>query len=266
MILIRPDRVAGLVYRYYLVLSRSSFRVMDIVFWPVMDLLVWGFVSSYFLGFGNAAPAAVTFLIGGIIFFNVLYRAQQSISVSFLEDLWSRNLLSIFVSPVTVSEFVSATYMVGLAQAVAVLLIMSVIAVLLYHYNILTLSFFIVPLFVNLLVMGWWLGLLTVGCILRYGHQAEALAWAVPFLLQPLCAVFYPVSVLPMPMQKIAWFIPATHVFEGMRYILAGGKNPDGYLLWACGLNALYWTASVVFFGAMLARARERGSLAKIVN
>ena len=93
-----------------------------------------------------------------------------------------------------------------------------------------------------------------------------ALAWAVPFLLQPLCAVFYPVSVLPMPMQKIAWFIPATHVFEGMRYILAGGKNPDGYLLWACGLNALYWTASVVFFGAMLARARERGSLAKIVN
>ncbi len=266
MLTVRPDRVAGLCYRYYLVLSRSSFRVMDIVFWPVMDLLVWGFVSNYFSSLGGSAPQAVTFLVGGIIFFNVLYRAQQSISVSFLEDLWSRNLLSIFVSPITVAEFVSATYVVGVAQALAVTFIMSVLAAFLYAFNMLSLSWYLIPLFVNLLVMGWWLGLGTTALILRYGYQAEALAWAVPFLLQPVCAVFYPVSVLPGWLQSVAWFVPATHVFEGMRHILGGGNQCSLYLIKASLLNLLYWVATTAFFGAMINRARERGSLAKIVT
>lgn len=267
MLVVRLDRVFALCYRYLLVLSRSSFRVMDIVFWPVMDLLVWGFVSSYFAKSGGVVSPAVSFLVGGIIFFNVLYRAQQSISVSFLEDLWSRNLLSIFVSPITVAEFVSATYVVGVAQSVTVTIIMSLMASLLYAFDIFSMSWYLIPLFVNLLVMGWWLGLGTTAFILRYGYQAEALAWAVPFLLQPVSAVFYPVSVLPTALQAIAWLLPSTYVFEGMRNILQGGADSTStlYLVKAALFNLLYWTVTVVFFGKMLSRARERGSLAKIV-
>ena len=266
MFLIRPDRVAGLCNRYFYIFARSGFRALDIVFWPVMDLLVWGFVAQYFMRLDAKNPTAITFLIGAIIFFNILLRAQQSISVSCLEDLWSRNLLNVFIAPITVAEFVSATYVVGLTQIAAVSVIMSSIAYALYSFNILSLSFTLIPLFLNLLVMGWSLGMMTTALIFRFGHQAEALAWAVPFLVQPVSAVFYPVSVLPPWLQPIAHLVPATYVFEGMRAVLSGQTSGlSQYLYTATALNVVYFVAVSIFFGAMLNSARERGALAKLV-
>jgi len=274
MILVRPARVRGLCARYFYIYTRSGFRVLDIVFWPVMDLIVWGFVAKYFMrldtganasGAASGVPGAITFLIGAIIFFNILYRAQQSISVSFLEDLWSRNLLNIFVAPITVAEFVAATYVVGIAQIAVVSSLMSGLAYLLYAFNILSLSFALIPLFLNLLVMGWSLGMMTTALVFRFGHQAEALAWAVPFLIQPISAVFYPVSVLPSWLQPVAYMVPATYVFEGMRHVLGGHADITQYLLTASGLNLLYFVLISFFFGGMLNNARERGALAKLV-
>lgn len=270
-ILVRPARVRGLCARYFYIYTRSGFRVLDIVFWPVMDLVVWGFVAKYFMRLDTGATAsataggAITFLIGAIIFFNILYRAQQSISVSFLEDLWSRNLLNIFVAPITVAEFVAATYVVGIAQIAVVSTLMSVLAYFLYTFNILNLSFALIPLFLNLLVMGWSLGMMTTALVFRFGHQAEALAWAVPFLIQPVSAVFYPVSVLPNWLQPVAYMVPATYVFEGMRHVLAGQGEISRFLLIASALNVFYFVLVSFFFGGMLNNARERGALAKLV-
>jgi ABC-2 type transport system permease protein len=265
---IRFDRVFGLFRRYVFIYMRASFRILDVVFWPVMDLLVWGFVSVYFIGLNGAGtkPGAITFLVGAIILFNILYRAQQAVTISLLEDLWSRNLLNIFVAPITVAEFVCATYMVGLAQVVFVGLSTSVMAYFLYHFNILTLGFLLVPLFLNLIVMGWSLGLLASGLILRFGHQAEALCWAIPYLVQPFSAVFYPVSVLPVWLQPISRMIPASHVFEGMRRILQGDSHVGGELAWATGLNIMYWIFFSALYARMLQAARVRGSLARLVS
>lgn len=264
---LRLDRVLGLALRTFYVYTRTGFRAADIVFWPVMDLFVWGFVSTYFMRLDADKPAsAITFLIGGIIFFNLLYRAQQSVSLVFLEEMWSRNLINIFVAPITVVEFMAAAFLTGFVQIFLVGLIMSSLAFVLYSFNLLTLSFWLIPLFLNLLFMGWALGMGTAAVILRYGHQAEALAWAVPFLVQPISAVFYPVSVLPAWLQPISYMVPSTYVFEGMRHILAGDAMVVGYLLKAGGLNLIYWTAAIVLLGFMLANARERGSLAKLVS
>jgi ABC-2 type transport system permease protein len=266
--LLRADRVYGLFLRYVFIYVRANFRILDVAFWPVMDLLVWGFVSVYFTGLGGngAKPGAITFLVGAIILFNILYRAQQAVTISLLEDLWSRNLLNIFVAPITVAEFVCATYMVGLAQVLFVGLSTSILAYFLYHFNILSLGFLLVPLFLNLIVMGWSLGLFASGLIMRYGHQAEALCWAIPYLVQPFSAVFYPVSVLPAWLQPIAFLIPASHVFEGMRHILQGNSDVGGQLAWACGLNLFYWIFFSVFYARMLQAARVRGSLARLVS
>ncbi len=265
MILVRPGRVMGLCHRYFYIYTRSGFRLLDVVFWPVMDLIVWGFVAKYFMRLDSANPTAITFLIGAIIFFNILNRAQQSISVSFLEDLWSRNLLNAFVAPITVAEFVASTFVVGLTQIFAVALIMSGLAFCLYTFNILTISFALIPLFLNLLVMGWALGMFTTSLIFRFGHQAEALAWAVPFLIQPISAVFYPVSVLPDWLQPVAYLVPATYCFEGMRAVLSGHGDITSYLLTASALNLFYFLSVCLFFAAMLNNARERGALAKLV-
>jgi ABC-2 type transport system permease protein len=230
-----------------------------------MDLLVWGWVSNYMLSNQNGVPQMVTFLVGSIILFNILYRAQQGITVSFLEDIWSRNLLNVFAAPVRASEFIASTYLVGLAQALMVLVVMAVAAAAIYNFDLSAIGWTLLPLFLNLLIMGWWLGMFTTALILRFGNQAEALAWAVPFLIQPLSAVFYPVSILPKFLQPVSNCIPAAHVFEGMREILQQNKFPQEHLITATILNAIYMTLSALFFAFMFKEARRKGLISKLV-
>lgn len=258
------NRVSALVMKYIFICSRNSFRAMDVLFWPVMDLLVWGFVTMYMLQVSNTVPGLITFLIGAVIMWNIFYRAQQVVCISFLEDLWSRNLLNIFTAPVQVREFVVATYILGSLQAVIVLVIMSLVAVVFYGFNILDLGIYAGLLFANLMLMGWALGLVATALIVRWGPQAEVLAWAVPFLIQPISAVFYPVSVLPQPLQVVAHYVPAAHAFEGMRAIMTGSYET----IWthiglAFALNALYLVGSGVLFRLLFEQAREKGLLAK---
>lgn len=257
--------VGALCKRYIYIYSRNSFRILDVTFWPVMDLLVWGWVSSYMLSTQNGIPQMVTFLVGSIILFNILYRAQQGITVSFLEDIWSRNLLNIFTAPVRASEFIAATYLVGLAQALMVLGVMAIAAGAIYNFDMRALGWTLLPLFLNLLIMGWWLGMFTTALILRFGNQAEALAWAVPFLVQPLSAVFYPVSILPKFLQPVSNSIPAAHVFEGMREVLQQNRFPQEHLLTATVLNVIYMTLSALFFAHMFKEARRKGLIGKLV-
>ena len=257
-------RISGLILRYRYLYSRSTFRLLDLFFWPVMDLLVWGFLTMYMLKLNSAIPHLVTFLIGAIIFWDVLYRSQQAVTVSFLEDIWSANLLNIFIAPIRISEFITATYCVGLLQCIIVLLLTSVLAFFFYQYNVLQIGFALLPFFLNLLLMGWWMGMITTALIIRWGHSAEALAWAVPYLIQPIAAVFYPLSVLPAWLQPIAVCMPATHVFEGMRGILRGEPLDPMRLVLAFTLNLMYMVACALFFRKMFEIARQRGLLTKI--
>lgn len=258
------NRVRALIMKYAFICSRNTFRAMDVCFWPVMDLLVWGFLTIYILKISNSVPGLVTFLIGAIIMWNVLYRAQQVICVSFLEDVWSRNLLNIFAAPVRVREFVASAYIIGLIQSLIVLVLLSVLAVFFYSFNILSIGVSLGLLFANLLLMGWSLGLATTALIVRWGQPAEVLAWAVPFVMQPVCAVFYPVSILPGWLQAVAHCVPASYVFEGMRAILTGDFSHNWqYIGIAFMLNAIYMTMAGLLFGFMFEKAREKGLLAK---
>ncbi len=255
--------VRALLIKAGFVTSRNTFRALDVCFWPVMDLLIWGFVSVYMLKLSHAVPTAVTFLIGGTILWNVLFRAQQVISVTFLDELWSRNLLNLWASPVRASEYVSATYIMGTIQAVLVVLIMGGVAAWFYGFNLLSLGVSAAFLFVNLMLMGWWIGLMVLALVLRFGPPAEALAWALPYILQPVSAVFYPVSVLPAWMQQIAAFVPSAHVFEGMRQVLEHGYLDPNHIYAAFALNAVYMVLAGVSFNYFLEEARKKGFLAK---
>ena len=164
--------VSALVQRYTYLYSRSVPRVLEMVFWPVMDLLVWGFLTTYLLKSEMGVPRSITFLIGAMIFWDVLYRSQQAITISFLEDIWSHNLLNIFVAPIRVREFVAATYVVGFVKILLTVVVMGVLALLWYNFNLLTLGFSLIPFFVNLLVMGWAVGMFTAGLIIRWGQAA----------------------------------------------------------------------------------------------
>lgn len=255
--------IKALIVKYIFTCSRNNFRVMDIFFWPVMDLILWGFVTIYMLKVSNAVPTMITFFISAIILWNILYRAQQVVSVSFLDDVWSRNLLNIFAAPISAVEYVGASYLVGLVQSLVVLILLGTLSYYLHSLNILTMGLALGLLFGNLILMGWSIGLMTTSCILRWGTNAAALAWAVPGLLQPLSAVFYPVSVLPAWVQPFAYCLPASHVFEGMRQILAGGGVNINHIVSAFLLNIVYMAVAAWLFKFCLDGARMRGALVK---
>ncbi|MCS7049563.1 MAG: ABC transporter permease, partial [Verrucomicrobiae bacterium] len=133
-------------------------------------------------------------------------------------------------------------------------------------FNLYAMGFALIAFFINLLIMGWAMGMLTTGLILRWGQAAEALAWGIPFLVQPIAAVFYPVNVLPAWVQPIAWVVPATHVFEGMRAVLQHREFDQAHFIWAIGLNVIYLLGGAWFFRWMYASARARGLLAKLAT
>ena len=255
--------VKALIVKYAFTCSRNNFRLMDVFFWPVMDLLLWGFVTVYMLKVSNAVPTFITFFIAAIILWNVLYRAQQVVSVSFLDDVWARNLLNIFAAPIRASEYVGASYIMGLLQAFVVLIVLGTLAYFVHSLNILTMGVYLGLLFGNLILMGWSIGLVTTACILRWGPPAEALAWAIPGIIQPLSAVFYPISVLPQWLQPVAVCFPASHVFEGMREILAKHSMSPSHLFYAFTLNVVYMVAAAYIFKICLDGAKMRGSLVK---
>lgn len=257
-------RVQALLIRHLYLYKRSVPRIMDIFYWPVMELLLWGFLSLYLNKLNLAGFNAVALLLGAVIFWDLLNQSQKAMAVAFLEDVWERNLLNIFVTPLRVSEFLMSTFLLGFVRIAIVSAVMSALALLFYQFNVLLFGMFLIPFFLNLLVFGWSLGLFTTGIILRYGTSAQVLAWGFIFLIQPFSAVFYPVSALPVWLQYFSYLLPSTYVFEGMRAVIATGSLPAGLLGMAIVTNVVYLVLVSLFFMRMFAYVKRQGKLMKL--
>lgn len=259
--------ISALVLRYLFLYTRSPMRLVELVFWPVVDLVVWGNVTVFiqqnsteqFGGF-------ITFILGAMILWDIMFRAQQGVAISFLEDVWTRNLLNIFVAPVRTSEYLCATFFVGFLRILVTVVVLGLISWIGYSFNIFILQWWLIPFFASLMVFGWSLGMISTALILRWGLAAESLAWAVPFFLQPVVAAFYPVHVMPAWAQPIAWCLPATHIFEGMREVIRTGTMSWSALGWAAALNVLYLALAGWLFVWILELTRKRGLLTKFAT
>jgi ABC-2 type transport system permease protein len=257
--------ISALLYRYILLYARNRIRLFELFFWPIVQLLVWGFVTSYLQSKGGGSfPRFITFLIGGIILWDSLFRSQQGVAISFLEDVWTRNLINIFAAPVRMSEYLGASFCVGILRVGLTAIVLALIALLAYGFNLFEFKFSLIGFYANLMLFGWVLGILSICLILRFGHSAESLAWAIPFMIQPFAAVFYDVSTLPGWMQHIAWAMPPAYVFEGMRKCLADDSAPWEYVIKAATLNVCYLAIAGWFFARTLTNVREKGLLTKV--
>ena len=257
-------RVLAYTTRHLYLYKRSLPRLMEIFYWPLLDLLIWGFISTYLSSYQGVLPKFIGFIIGALILWDILFRSQQGLTISFLEDMWSSNLLNLFVSPLSVLEYICSLLVVSLVKLVSSSGMMIALAWLLYSYNIFEFGFHLIPLVVNLIIMGWAIGIITTGIILRYGQEAEVLAWGIAFLFQPFSAVFYPVEILPPVVQTITKFIPSAHVFEGMRHVIATGSFPMEHFIWASLLNIAYLAAAILFFYWNFKAVKKEGILAKV--
>lgn len=257
-------RINALLIRHLYLYKRSFPRLMDVAYWPLMEILLWGFLSVYIEKLNLGGWNAVTVLLGAVIFWDLLNQSQKAVSMAFLEEIWERNLINIFITPLKVSELLAAAALIGFVRIVLVGIIISALAFLLYHFNLFILGFALIPFIFNLFVFGWGLGLFTNAIILRFGTSAQILAWGFITLVQPFSAVFYPVSVLPSLLQPLAYLLPSTYVFEGMRAVIATGVLPTYLLLGAFLSNAIYLSFILWFFYRMFAFVKREGRLLKL--
>jgi ABC-2 type transport system permease protein len=255
------QRIRGIVYRHLCLYRRSWPRLLELVYWPTLQMCIWGFTTAYLVT-GGGSPAAIAggALLGGVLLWEITLRSQMGVAISFLEELWSRNLGHIFVSPIRPWEMLAAQLVVSVARTLFGVLPAAALAYALYRFDLFAMGPVLVLFFVNLMAMGWWIALGVVSLILRHGMGAEMLAWSVTFGLAPLSAVFYPVSVLPAAIRPVALALPSTHVFEGMRAALAGTIRWD-HLAAAAILNVVWTCAAASLFAWQFRRARDRGTL-----
>lgn len=259
--------ILALLSRYILLYTRNPVRFFELFFWPIVQLLVWGFVStSIEKQAGHGLSGFVPSLIGAVILWDALFRSQQGVAISFLEDVWTRNLLNIFAAPVRITEYIAAACSVGIIRVVITALILILIALTAYHFNLLQFHLPLIAWYANLMLFGWTLGIISIALIVKWGHGAESLAWAIPFMIQPFSAVFYRVQDLPMWMQYVANAMPPAHVFEGMRAVMAGMPLDLRGLAIAFGLNVIYLALAAAIFARTLASAREKGNLVKVTS
>jgi ABC-2 type transport system permease protein len=257
-------RIWAIILRQLYLYKRSLTRLLETLYWPIMDLLLWGFLTLYLQKSTVGVPAFVSYFLGALILWDILFRAEQGVSVSFLEDMWSRNLVNIFVTPISISEYLLSLLIIAFVKVIVAFITMSVLGWIFYSFNILTLGLSLLPLALNLVAMGCAIGIFTTALILRFGFEAEILAWAIVFLFLPFSAVFYPVAVLPPAIRAIAGFIPSSHVFEGMRAVINTGIFPYGEVLHAAALNLAYFLVSLIFFMRIFRSVLRRGIIPKI--
>jgi len=260
-VLFSPARVGALVLRY-LYLYRSSWtRILELVYWPTVQMLLWGFMTRYLMDQTTLLAQASGVLISGVLLWDILYRSQLGVSLMFMEEMYARNLGHLFVSPLRPYELVLALLSMSLFRTLIGVGGASIIAFFLYHFSLFSLGFALIPFFVNLILFGWALGLALNGLVLRYGLGAESLAWVVVFALSPVSGIYYPISVLPEWLQAVAMALPSSYVFEGMRALMRDHRFETELLLRALALNAVYLGLGMAAFLAMFNVARRRGLL-----
>ncbi len=256
-----PRRVAAMVLRYWYLLRSSWSRLVELIYWPAVQMLMWGFLQTY-VGQNASFFAKVggTF-IGAVLLWDILFRGQLGFSVSFLEEMYARNLGNLMMSPLRPIEFVAALMIMSIVRLAIGMIPVTFLAIAFFGFNLWGLGFALAAFFLNLMLTGWAVGIFVSGLVLRNGLGAETFAWSIMFLFLPLTCVYYPVAVLPVWLQTVAWMLPPTYVFEGMRALLIDHVFRGDLMLQSFGLNAVLFAAAAAAYFGLFESARRQGSL-----
>ncbi|MGH6769475.1 MAG: ABC transporter permease [Xanthobacteraceae bacterium] len=250
-----------MVLRYLYLLRSSWTRVLELIYWPAVQLFVWGLLQMFIMQHSGFFARAAGLFIGAVLMWDILFRGQLGFSVSFLEEMWSRNLANLMISPLRPIEFVCALMVMSIIRLAVGMVPVTLLAIAFFDFNVYALGFALAAFFLNLILTSWSVGIVVSGVVMRNGMGAESLAWTVMFVLMPLTCVYYPVSVLPAWLQTVAWMLPPTYVFEGMRALVLEQTFRADLMLAAFALNAAYFAVAVAVFLALLNSARRIGSL-----
>jgi ABC-2 type transport system permease protein len=256
-----PRRTGAMMLRYWYLLRSSWPRLLDLVYWPTVQMITWGFLQFYIVqNAGFFAQAAGTF-IGAVLLWDILFRGQLGFSISFMEEMWARNIGNLMMSPLRPFEFITALMVMSIVRLAIGTVPVTFLAIAFFGFNLYSFGLALVAFFLNLMLTAWAVGIFVSGLVLRNGLGAENLAWSIMFLFMPLTCVYYPVSTLPTWLQPVSWALPPTYVFEGMRALLIEHTFRPDLMLHALALNVVFFAAGLFGFLKLLQSARRHGSL-----
>jgi ABC-2 type transport system permease protein len=257
-------RIGAMTLRYCYLLRSSPPRLLELVYWPAMQMLVWGFLQL-FLSEDRSSLAMISgTFVGAILLWDVLFRGQLGFSISFMEEVWSRNIANLMMSPLRPIELAASLMLISVLRLLIGMVPVSLLALGLFGFNIYGLGTALVVFFISLVLTAWAIGLCVCGLVLRYGMGIESLAWSLVMLLLPLCCVYYPVWILPEWLQPIAWSLSPTYIFEGLRAAVLDHVFRADLMAKALALDAIYLAAGLATFVLLLRNARQKGALVAI--
>lgn len=256
-------RISGVIQKGWYNAQRDIFRLFDMFFWPAFTLFTWGLFSVFIQKSGNTGINIVSLLLGAIILWTFFDRASKDISLAMVDELWNRNFINLFSTPLTIGEYIAGITVIAVVKLTISITFMFFLAQVLYGFRISEIGFYLIPASIGLTVFGWSLSLIVQAFILRYGHTVEVFIWAIATLVQPLSCVFYPLSTLPQWAQSIALCLPTTYIFENMRRQMAGGGIDWTSMAVSFGLTLVYLLVAFFFFSRSFAHAKKSGALIK---
>jgi ABC-2 type transport system permease protein len=254
-------RIGAILLRHFYLWRSSWTRLFDLVYWPLLQVIVWGFITTFLTGKSSWVAQAGGVFIGAVLLWDVLVRSQFGMTLTQLEEMWSRNLANLFVSPLRPVEYGAAMMALAILRTAFGVVPAAFFAMLFFDYSIFALGLPLIAFWTLLIAFGWGVGLVLCGLLLRYGLAAESYAWASIFVLSPICGVFYPIATLPPWLRAVSWSLAPSYVFEGLRALILDNVLRWDLMLAAFLLDILAIAIGFAVFLFCFHRARERGSL-----
>ena len=257
-------RIYALYLRHFYLIKSSLPRLLDLIYWPTIQIILWGFISKFFTMHSDFYNDTVGIILSAAILYDFLFRSSISFNMLFLEEIWSRNFTNLFIAPLKISEIITALTATALIRTLIGIVPAVLLASPFFGVSLLNLGPALFLLLISLYVFGITLGLIVVSGLLRYGPAFENVAWSSLFLLAPLGCIYYPLSILPDWLQLIAKTLPLVYIFEEVRSILLNNIVNYNNILSALMLNVIYFILSIFVFYSAFSEARKKGTLINV--
>ena len=257
-------KIYGLFLRHFYVIKGSFPRIIDLIYWPTIQIILWGFISKFFSLYSNYYNDILGVILTSAILYDFLFRSSISFNMLFLEEIWSRNFTNLFIAPIKISEIIIALFFTALIRTLIGLVPAILLVSPLFGISIISLGLPLIYLFLSLYLFGVTLGLFVSSGLLRFGPAFENIAWSSLFLLAPLGCIYYPIEILPDFLQTVARALPLVHIFEEVRSILVNNTVNYTNIFTAIKLNIIYLIVGIFLFYFSFYQARKKGSLINI--
>ncbi len=256
-------RTLAIVIRQFCLMRGSPARVLPLFVWIAVDMVLWGFLTRYLNTTARSGFDFIPALLGAVLLFDFFIRVMQGVTITFFEDVWSRNFLNLFATPLSIPEYVGGLVLSSIATSLIGLVVMLLIATLAFGLSFSVYGLMLIPFLLVLFLFGIALGIAGSAIVLRLGPASEWLIWPIPSIISPFAGALYPISTLPEWMRVISYLLPPSYVFEGMRTVLSGGTVPAFSLISGAALALAYLFAACRFFVRIHKHAVRTGLFAR---